>query len=283
MTIASPLIATALLVPAAMAITNSTTSNTSDELVVNGGFEQGTTGWRTNLPSQSLRVVSPGAVGSYAVQASNSVRGNVIVNDQTNTVRGTSAQQQYLVSAMVRSSGTTKVSGAVSVREYNVGTTVSQDQQAFYVGPTWQRMDLTYTAAKSGSDLDLNILAWNVPVGTSLLVDDVHLRISGPFSTSPPPTTTQTTTTQPTSTKPTTTSTTQPTTTTTTTTTPPTTTTDDHDDQSRPRTTRPRRRHRRRRQPQRRRRRVAVSPTRWASRARKGTSGLVGRRYAELT
>ncbi len=227
-TLTSVALASLLAVPTAMAVSNHVGSNAkaaapvTSDLVVNGGFEQGVTGWRTNLATQRLTSVNPGAVGDKAVKATNNVLGNVIVNDKVNTVTHTQAKQTYDVTATVRSTGPF-LSGALSIREYAGGHLVSQGQKAFYVNRTWEKVDLGFVTTTAGSELDLNVLSWRVPVGTGLVVDAVHMtRRSTTTPPTTPPTTVPTTTT---TTAPTTTTTTAPTTTTTTTTTAPTTTT----------------------------------------------------------
>ncbi|MEP6666368.1 MAG: carbohydrate binding domain-containing protein [Nocardioidaceae bacterium] len=232
LTLTSVALASLLAVPAAMAVSNhvsrdATTSATlASDLVVNGGFERGVDGWRTNRKSQSLTIVTPGAAGTRAVKATNSVVGNVIVNDKVNTVTTTKANQVYDVTATVRSTGA-YVSGALTVRETGAAGLVSRTQKAFYVNTTWMKVDLGFVSTVSGGQLDLNVLAWHVPVRTGLVVDAVHMTLRSPSPT-PTPTTAPTTTSPTTSTTApattSTTSTTAPATTTSTTTTAPTTT-----------------------------------------------------------
>lgn len=226
----SVVLAAVLTIPAAMSLSAHVNSNTStayaSDLVVNGGFEEGTTGWRTNLTTQALRLVNPGYAGAQAVVATNSVAGNVIVNDTVNTVASTTANTTYDVSATVRSTGK-HISGALVIRENGTGSVLrSQDQTAFYVSTGWKTVNLGFTTAASVDQLDLNVLAWHVPVGTGLVVDEVRMapRLSTPTS-QPPTTTVPATTTTTTTTTTTMTTTAVPTTTMPTTTVPTSTTT----------------------------------------------------------
>jgi hypothetical protein len=203
-----------LAVPAAMAVSGQASHNEASyaaatDLVVNGGFEQGVTGWRANLKTQSLTIVAPGSAGNRAVKLTNSVVGNVIVNDTMNTVASTKLKQGYNVTATVRSTGAF-LSGALTVRESTPSGPASKGQTAFYVNSTWKKVDLGFVSTVSGAQLDLNVLAWHVPVGTGLIVDEVHMTPRSTVTTPPTTAPTSTTTTAPTTTTTTTTTTSPP-------------------------------------------------------------------------
>jgi hypothetical protein len=234
----SVLTAGVLIVPAALAVSGGAApstggSATAPNLVVNGGFESGTVGWRTNTADESLAIVAPGKSSDNAALLTRRNTGIVIVNDVIDTVHETTTGVHYTATAMVKSTKGT-LYGTLRLREIT-GTARSLVQQgtsgfAATVNE-WKAVTLDYTTAGSGNALDLNALAWHVPRGSGLLVDNITLRVAseGTATSAPPtpatpnsttPTTTRPTTTTATSTRPTTTA---PTTTTTTTTQPTTT------------------------------------------------------------
>jgi hypothetical protein len=229
---AGVLLAGVLIVPAALAVSGgaspSAGSTPAPNLVVNGGFESGTLGWRTNTADESLAIVSPGQGSDHAALLTRRDNGIVIVNDLKNTVDETSKGVHYVTTAMVKSTKGT-LYGTLRLREITGHTRslVQQGLSGFAASDNeWKSVTLDYTAAGSGNALDLNALAWHVPSGTGLLVDNVSLRIDDAItSTTLPTTTTVPTSTTPKTTQPTTTpTTTTPTTTTKSTTTQPTTT-----------------------------------------------------------
>jgi hypothetical protein len=195
---------------------------TGPELVSNGGFENGTTGWHTNQADQFLTTTSklPGD-GTWSAVLTRTGAGNLIINDTVNTVTSTTPGTTYDISAMVRSASAT-INGQLIAREFNNGGPVAQGNTGFTATTSWQHVTLTYTARGTGNALELNVLATNAATGASLNVDDLSMRAETTGTTTTAPTTTPTSSTVPTTT---TTSSTVPTTTTTSTTVPTTTTT----------------------------------------------------------
>lgn len=158
------------------------------ELVVNGGFENGTSGWRTNDSSnQQLAIVNGGHGGSHAVVLTTKSSQTAVLNDSINTVKSTKAGTRYAVSAWVRTD-TPGISGQVRIREEqgNVPLTGS----SFYLTTkNWTKVAFDVTAAYSGSSMDLNILAWGLKPGQSLQMDDVSIQAvpAGTPAPTPPP------------------------------------------------------------------------------------------------
>ncbi|MCZ2402938.1 carbohydrate binding domain-containing protein [Paenarthrobacter sp. Z7-10] len=145
------------------------------ELAANGGFENGTAGWRTNDRAvQELRSVPDGHEG-MAVELLTSAPGGVVLNDVENTVLRTTPNVTYAVSAWVKAAGTA-LSGQLRVRESSSSgvlthaTTFAADTQ------TWQHVTLDMTTSTTGAKLDLNVLGWDAPSTGGLLVDDVSMK-----------------------------------------------------------------------------------------------------------
>jgi len=158
------------------------------ELVVNGSFEQGTTGWRTNGAARTpLSQVEPGLDSEHAARIDVLERRNIVLNDAKNTVTETQAGDRYRVSVQVRSDN--DLSGELRVREVTQKV-VTLDRARFRVkaGADWQRVDLDLTVARSGSSLDLNVIAWDARPGEALEVDKVTMVQMVREGTDPEPT-----------------------------------------------------------------------------------------------
>jgi hypothetical protein len=146
------------------------------ELVVNGGFEKGLTGWRVNDPAtQRLDQMAPGHSGAAGASVIARRSGAVALNDVTNTVAKTTTGTSYAISAWLRSTAPNAI-GQLRVREVTSGKLVSTDGQAIRLGSKWQKVSMTYLTQKAKSSLDLNVIAWNVPKGQALQVDGVTMR-----------------------------------------------------------------------------------------------------------
>jgi hypothetical protein len=224
-TVIAALAAAVVAVPTALAVSGPGTAATATpatvvagpELVSNGGFENGTTGWHTNQADQFLTTSSnlPGD-GTWSGVLTRTGAGNLVINDTVNTVTSTTPGTTYDISAMVRS-GSATITGQLIGREFNTGGRVGQGTTGFTATTSWQHVTLTYTTSGTGNALELNVLAPNAAAGASLRVDDLSMRAETTGTTTTAPTTTTTSSTVPTTTTTTTTSTTVPTTTTTTT------------------------------------------------------------------
>ena len=160
------------------------------ELVVNGGFENGTTGWRTNDSSnQQLAVVSGGHSGAHAVALTTRSTQTAVLNDSINTVKSTQAGTRYAVSAWVRTD-TPGISGQVRVREEQ-GSVPLTGSSFYLTTKEWTKIAFNVTAAYSGSSMDLNVLAWGLKPGQSFRMDDVSMQVvpAGTPAPTPPPVT----------------------------------------------------------------------------------------------
>lgn len=147
----------------------------SAEQVVNGGFEVGTPGWRTNDSStQELAVVSGGHSGRHAVELTTNRKQTAVLNDELNTVRSTKAGTRYTVSAWVRTD-TPGISGQVRVREEQ-GDVPLTGSSFNLTDTNWTKIAFDVTAAYNCSSMDLNILAWDLAPGQFLQVDDVSMQ-----------------------------------------------------------------------------------------------------------
>jgi len=164
------------------------------ELVVNGSFDDGTVGWRTNDARNSrLAVVSSDGADPYASVTSSSTR-TVVLNDRVNTVARTTEGTRYRVSASVRGSQP-KVSGQLRVREV-AGKDVTVHRSTFYLTDTgWTTVEVEFETVSDGGSLDLNVLAWKNAAGRALEIDDVSMMKLFEPGTKPTPTPTATPTT----------------------------------------------------------------------------------------
>lgn len=175
----------------------------SRELVVNGTFDKGLTGWHaTGSRTQKLAVVKTGGGTAPHARLTTSSTATVTLNDRTNTVASAAKGETYRVTARVRASAP-KTNGQVRVREV-AGSKVVTHATSFNLRSTaWTTVSLTFTTRHPKASLDLNVLAWSLRAGQRLDVDTVSMR-AVPRTTTPPttpaPTTKPTTTPRPTAT-----------------------------------------------------------------------------------
>lgn len=163
------------------------------ELVFNGDFEQGLKGWRVNDEDrQKLSVVTKDQTaaavhgGNRAVTLTARRTGDVVLNDQKNTVARTTAGTTYTVSAFMRAQEP-GISAQVRVREVNGGTQVGIRSKGIRLTTAWQRVSILYTTATAGASLDVNVVGWDLRAGRSLQVDDVSLRLTAGVPQAEPP------------------------------------------------------------------------------------------------
>ncbi len=175
------LVALALAMPTALAVTGklkgkrvAPRTTSAANLVVNGGFENGTTGWKTNRTAQQIANSPQAARGSASGELSRVRGGTVVVNDKAPTVLNTTAGHSFEVSALVRSSGP-DLTGRLRVREVAGRQLATGGKMFEATSSDWSLVRLTYTSVADGSNLDLNVLGFKVPAGASLLVDEVTL------------------------------------------------------------------------------------------------------------
>ena len=177
-------------VPGLTVVVGSADAATTSNLVVNPGFESGTTGWRTNSAAERLATVTSAHAGTAAARLTVTSQVDAVLNDTTNTVASTAAGTTYHAQAYVRTS-TPSVAGQLRVREVAGGSMVSYKVTKFTLSDTtWHLVALDYTPTRSGSALDLNVLATSLPTTKDLQVDDVSL--TGATTTAPAPSPTST-------------------------------------------------------------------------------------------
>ena len=176
-------------VPSALAVaggSKTVSAKTVSELVVNGDFERGTTGWRTNGARQVLDTARTSASGESAARLSRARVGRVILNDARPTVSRATQGRTYSVSARVRSSAR-RVEGKLRVREMSSGDVVSAHRIPFVAtSGTWTRVSLRVRTRNEGVALDLSVVGRKLPADLALLVDDVSM-VEQPVATAPAP------------------------------------------------------------------------------------------------
>ena len=163
-------------------------------VVVNGTFEQSTTGWTISRYGK-LGLTNGHASAHAAVMVNTDGRARTIaLNDRRNTIRTTVKGQVYEASAWVRA---LRPRQSVSLRIMEFKGTALQNQQRRNVWLTdtrWHRVALSYTAVSDGAMLDLNVVDWKMPAGARLAVDDIALvvPVTVPTGVDPTPATTTT-------------------------------------------------------------------------------------------
>lgn len=147
------------------------------ELVVNGDFERGKDGWRTNQAYTNFSIGPGRSSGSAAVLTS--PPGTIaVLNDQQSTVADAVAGDSYRVSAWVRTN-LPRLRGAVRIREVRDGSVHSVAKDFDLTTTEWRFVEFGVTALRSGSSFDLNILAKDLAAGQELWIDDVSMRSAG--------------------------------------------------------------------------------------------------------
>ncbi|MBV9822800.1 MAG: hypothetical protein JO144_11225, partial [Actinobacteria bacterium] len=144
-------------------------SASAGELVANGTFETSTSGWQATPKDDgtapvALARVTGGHTGSYAAKVSNTAAAaaTTVLNDSPNTVASTTAGLTYRGTAWVRASQANTSLG-LRLMEYAGNTLVTTKQAAYWATDTaWHQLTVDLVAAKAGSSLDVNALAWDL-------------------------------------------------------------------------------------------------------------------------
>src|SRR5580765_7825052 len=156
-------------------------SGTCTNLVTNPSFETDLTGWKS---SATLSRVSGGSVGSYSCLVTGPAStSSFYIEDSPRSVSSPVAGTTYHFAASVRSGAST---GKVMIRiiEYVNGTKVGQlDSPAVTLSPSWQRLQVDYTALGTGSNLYFTVKDSPAAASEAFNVDDM-LACSG---SAPPP------------------------------------------------------------------------------------------------
>jgi hypothetical protein len=144
------------------------------ELVVNGSFEKGLSGWRTNRADTTLQLSSSAKTGKAAAVLAPAPGTTAVLNDAQSTVTSTRKGTHYTVSAWLRTDRP-RLSGQVRVFEVGPAGTRPVTQSFRLTDRAWHHVIFSLTAAEDGSALDLNVLGWNLQEGQRLYVDSVSL------------------------------------------------------------------------------------------------------------
>lgn len=166
------------------------------EEVANGTFETSTSGWLGTPKDDgtapvALARVAGGHTGSYSARVSNTsaVTATTVLNDAPNSVPSTVAGQTYRGTAWLRASQA-NTSLVLRLLEFNTSNAlVTSKQSSYWAADTlWHKITVDLVAARAGSSIDVNALAWDLGAGKSFLVDDVSV---APLTTTtlPPPST----------------------------------------------------------------------------------------------
>lgn len=181
-TIASASLLTGLgAVPAAQAATPDEAKN----LVVNGKFDAGTEGWRTNDANTEKLSVRKDAQGAVAELRTTETK-TAVLNDITNTIKSTEADASYTVSARVRTEHP-GIWGQLRTRIVGNGETKIVGESFGLNDTSWTTVSFDLTVPTSGSTVDLNVLAWSLDPSKNLIIDDVKLVERDAASTQPVP------------------------------------------------------------------------------------------------
>lgn len=156
-----------------VATDSGTRQQSMPQLLPNGAFTDGTSGWRTNGPGQGLTILSPST--NPIAQLSTRSTQNATLNDSPNVVSSTTKGSSYVATARVRTT-TPDVRGALRIREVSEGQARSSETSFRLTDTEWRTVELEVTTTFAQSHLDLNLVAWNLPAGRNLQVDWISLR-----------------------------------------------------------------------------------------------------------
>ena len=168
------------------------TASAVEEEISNGTFEAGTSGWLATPKDDgtapaALARVAGGHTGSYAARVSNTSASTAttVLNDAPNSVTSTTAGRTYRATAWLRASQA-NTSLVLRLLEFNSTNALVSSKQGYYwaTDTVWHKITVDLVAARTGSSIDVNTLAWDLGAGKSFLVDDVSLV---PLVTTTPP------------------------------------------------------------------------------------------------
>lgn len=167
----------------------SSAATTTKDLVVNGAFSEGVTGWSTNSPATHvLSVENAGRNGTKAAAILPKDTRTVVLNDKVDTLGNTPKGSSYTLTAWVRSS----TPGAVTLlkaREGGSAGSYVHEKKVKLSGTGWEQVTFSFTTRFAGSWVDLNVLFWGLKVGNKVFVDSVSLTSDSNPPVTPPPVT----------------------------------------------------------------------------------------------
>ncbi len=164
----------ALLVPlATLAVPATAHAAAGGDLMANGSFERGATGWSTGGRAQHLRVVRGGHAGVHAAVLSRASRGPAQLRPSTGGICA-AAGNAYRVSAWLRTNRPRLV-GRLRVSRTS-GASATTRAQRFALGARrWTRVALDVTVTAPGTALGVSVLGRGVGPHRWLLVDAVRV------------------------------------------------------------------------------------------------------------
>lgn len=147
----------------------------SSNLVINGGFESGLKGWRTNGRAQKLRKAKSARSGSAAARLTRKKgRGVLVLNDKRNSTTTSNAKERFRLTAWVRTNKP-NVNGQLRIRAVKGGKVQKLSKSFSLRNKRWTKVELEGRVRRAGASLDVNVVAWKVRPGVRVLVDDVRL------------------------------------------------------------------------------------------------------------
>jgi subtilisin family serine protease len=163
----------------------------SGNLLVNGSFETGLTGWAGDSASTTLSLANDGKAG---LQAAKVTRGGTLstysIVSTPHPLTYTKAGQSFVGDAWVRSAAGTRTI-CEAIRELSAtGTLYGSAQKCVFAGSSWVDVpNFSYTTKRDGSELELSVTQSNARTGDSFEVDGLALSAgAGPADTTPPDT-----------------------------------------------------------------------------------------------
>ena len=155
------------------------------QLVDNGGFEDGTAGWRTNRKRQVLKATRPAVTGSSSARLRVTIPGRIVLRNSRPSVTEADPTATYTLTAQVRSTGRV-IDGKLRVREVSNGEVLVRHLTRFRAGDGWKRVRLTFSPRRSAG-LDVSIAGERLNTSIALLVDDISLTSNAGIEPTPPP------------------------------------------------------------------------------------------------
>ncbi|HCJ54899.1 MAG TPA: carbohydrate-binding protein CenC [Glutamicibacter sp.] len=155
------------------------------QLVKNGTFYSGVSGWKTNGADELLRHTSNGRNGGAAELRFASGTGNVALNDAKATVTNAVAGAKYTMTAWVKAKNP-GIGGHLRVRAVS-GTTETHRQYFKLDNTEWTKVSFTFANKNAGAKFDLNVIGYALNSSNALYVDDVSLMAADPTTAHTPP------------------------------------------------------------------------------------------------
>ena len=155
----------------------SVTQPSQPQLIVNGNFSAGKTGWKVNRPSKHvLTVKRTGRTNSLGARIGVKDTSVVILGDAKSVVGYTKAGTKYAATAWVRSSRAGVTAQVRSTERNRVAAQTYTQKSTRLTDTSWRKIEMTATAARSGGTLDFDVRFSGVRPGQLLYVDDVSFR-----------------------------------------------------------------------------------------------------------